>query len=79
MEKIKFELGDVYLCNRLRQLNYLLDHGFKPLEKFTGIDGKFNWAFTVTDELINSLNEFARIKFEEGYAKGLVVYEKENK
>lgn len=47
-----------YVCNRLRQLDYLISNGFEVKSSFIDKDGRNAWIFETTPELIKSLNTF---------------------
>lgn len=75
MNDIKiFELNDEYICNRFRQLNFLLNEGFTPIDSFIGVNSRQCWVFKVTPELVESLNEYAKDKYKNGYASACVNY-----
>lgn len=50
--------GDVYICKRLRQAQWLVDHNFNFIDRFQSDSGYLNWVFKVTPELEDSLNKY---------------------
>lgn len=50
--------GNVYICKRLRQAQWLVDHNFNFIDRFMSNSGYLNWVFEVSPELEKSLNEY---------------------
>ena len=61
MKKIVFNIHEPYYnCNRTRQLDYLVSHGFKPINAIVDENGRTNWIFKADQDLVNCLNDFVR-------------------
>ena len=51
-----------YCCNRTRQLDWLVQHDFEPVNTKIDDNGRCIWIFNVSKELVDCLNNFVEEK-----------------